>query len=228
VAVTAPTPGRGSVLNLTFHGVGEPPERIDEAERRVWVSGETLNAVLDLVSELPEVRLTFDDGNGSDTALVLPALLERGLAGTFFVVAGRIGQPGYVGPADVEALLEAGMEIGSHGMTHRPWRRLSRPELWVELEGAKAALEAAVRRPVVAAACPFGSYDRRVLKALRGAGFRRVFTSDGGRAALSQWLQARNTLRSADAPEAVERLLALAPGPNPRLRRAGLFAKRWR
>jgi peptidoglycan/xylan/chitin deacetylase (PgdA/CDA1 family) len=174
------------------------------------------------------VRLTFDDGNGSDTALVLPALLERGLAGTFFLVAGRIGQPGYVGPADVDALLQAGMEIGSHGMTHRAWRRLSPPEMWVELEGAKAALEAAVRRPVIAAACPFGSYDRRVLRALQAAGFRRVFTSDGGRAAPSQWLQVRNTLCSADAVEAVDRLLALAPGPNPRLRRAGLLAKRWR
>jgi len=35
------------------------------------------------------VQLSFDDGNRSDVGIALPALLERELSATFFVVAGR-------------------------------------------------------------------------------------------------------------------------------------------
>ena len=73
------------------------------------------------------------------------------------------------------------MRIASHGLAHRPWRGLGATELAAELEGSRRLLEAAAGRPVTHAACPFGSYDRRVLHALREAGYERVFTSDGGR-----------------------------------------------
>ncbi len=47
---------------------------------------------------------------------------------------------------------------------------------------------------VTQAACPFGAYDRRVLRSLRGYGYERVFTSDGGRLRADRWLQARNSV----------------------------------
>jgi peptidoglycan/xylan/chitin deacetylase (PgdA/CDA1 family) len=47
---------------------------------------------------------------------------------------------------------------------------------------------------ITEAACPFGSYDRRVLRALRAAGYRRVFTSDGGPHASGAWLSSRTTV----------------------------------
>ena len=40
------------------------------------------------------MRISFDDGNASDLEIGLPALLERGLTATFFVLAGRLGRPG--------------------------------------------------------------------------------------------------------------------------------------
>ena len=49
-------------------------------------------------------------------------------------------------------------------MLHRPWRELGDSALHEELVDAKRILEDVVGRPVTEAACPFGSYDRRVLR----------------------------------------------------------------
>ena len=58
------------------------------------------------------------------SSIALPALRERGLTATFFVVAGRLGEPGFLDERGVRALADAGMAIGCHGMRHRPWRGL--------------------------------------------------------------------------------------------------------
>ena len=111
-------------MTLTFHGVGEPPRVLDRGEADVWVSKKRFAALLDAAAERNDVRITFDDGNVSDLEHALPALRARGLEATFFIVAGRIGTPGFVDASGVRQLAAAGMEIGSHGMRHRPWRRL--------------------------------------------------------------------------------------------------------
>ena len=74
----------------------------------------------------------------------------------------------------VEELAAAGMTIGCHGMRHRAWRGLDDRALREELVDAKAMLEGVVDRPVTQAACPFGSYDRRVLRRLRESGYHHV------------------------------------------------------
>ena len=75
------------------------------------------------------------------------------------------------------------------------------------------------------AACPFGSYDRRVLRALRRTGYRHVYTSDRGLARRGDWLQARNTVQRADGAELLGPILASQGALR---RRARLTAKRWR
>lgn len=183
-----------SVLNLTFHGVGDPGRDVEPLERAVWLSERELETALDCVAAVDGIALSFDDGNLSDAEIALPALVRRGLVATFFVCAGRIGAPGFVGPEEIERLLAAGMTIGSHGMHHRAWRGLDRIELSDELAAARSELESIAGTRVRDAACPFGSYDRRVLAALADAGYERVYTSDGGLADADAWLQPRNTL----------------------------------
>jgi len=85
------------------------------------------------------------------------------------------------------------MDIGCHGMRHRPWRGLKDRELHEELVQARTILERTVGRPVTRAACPFGSYDRRTLRTLRDCGYEHVYTSDRGTARLGDFLQARNS-----------------------------------
>ena len=207
-------------INLTFHGIGEPPRALDPGEENVWVAHDRFVALLDSVAGRGDVRITFDDGNASDVEQALPALVDRGLDATFFVVAGRLGEPTFLDAGGVRELAAAGMGIGCHGMRHRPWRGLGETELREEHVEAKAMLEQVVERPVTEAACPFGSYDRRVLRSLRGSGYRRVYTSDRGTTGSEDFLQARNTIGPDDRPELLAEIASL------RARRPG--ARSWR
>ena len=220
---------RSSTLNLTFHGVGEAPGPRDPGEERFWLDLESFTSVLDSVVDRPEVRITFDDGNASDVLHALPALRRRGLTATFFVVAGRLGAPGFLDDTGVRALLDAGMAVGCHGLSHRPWRGLGDEALHQELFLARRALETVAERPVTDAACPFGSYDRRVLRSLRRYGYEHVYTSDRGVARPGAWLQPRNSLEREPGAGSADRILAPATSRAPTLvARARRAAKRWR
>ena len=121
------------------------------------------------------------------------------------------------------------MRIGCHGMRHRAWRGLAERDLHEELVEARQVLETIIERPVAEAACPFGSYDRRVLRALDRAGYRRVYTSDGGVARADAWLQARTTIDRRHVTELGDPVGTADPHRvTGALRRAKRVAKRWR
>jgi peptidoglycan/xylan/chitin deacetylase (PgdA/CDA1 family) len=185
-----------SVVNLTVHGIGTPVRELEPGEDLAWVSIEQFEAVLDAAVGRPDVRITFDDGNASDLEIALPRLLERGLTAEFFVPAGLLGQPGRLDEDGVRELCKAGMAIGSHGWAHRDWRRLNPDQVREEMVEAHRVLDGLAAQPVSRVSIPFGSYDRHVLRRLRQAKVTRAYTSDGGRARHSSWLQARNSLRS--------------------------------
>jgi peptidoglycan/xylan/chitin deacetylase (PgdA/CDA1 family) len=180
-------------LILTFHGLGEPPHGATDAARNVWVAVEWFEAIVDALPAAG-VGLAFDDGNFSDVEHALGALLERGRNARFFVLAGKLDAEGHLGAEDVEKLHAAGMRIGSHGLHHRDWRALADEELSEELVVSRRVLTEVVGEDVAEAACPFGSYDRRVLRALRGAGYRRVYNSDDGSGPADSWLMPRTTV----------------------------------
>ena len=227
----AESPGRVAKrrINLAFHGIGEPTHELPSGEKDVWISRERFEAILDQVRYRSDVWLSFDDGNISDVRCGLPALLERGLRATFFVVAGRLETPGYLTEKDVRRLFHAGMEVGSHGMRHTPWKRLDQMRLQDELLASKRILEEVVGQPVLQAACPFGAYDRRTLKALHGYGYRRVFTSDDGFARPDRWLQPRNTVTVQNAADPLEYArVQERPVSRMAFRRLKGVVKRWR
>jgi peptidoglycan/xylan/chitin deacetylase (PgdA/CDA1 family) len=201
-------------LILTFHGLGEPPTGISGSERKVWLPVEWLHAVLDALP--PQgVRLTFDDSNASDLEHALPALTARKRRAQFFILAGELGADGRLAASDVGRLHEAGMGIGSHGLHHQDWRAVADDELSRQLVSSQRTLASIVGCGIAEAACPFGSYDRRVLRALRSAGYRRVYTSDGAASTTTGWLSSRTTITS-DRP--LEMWLDLiAAGPSQKL-----------
>ncbi|GAB3672574.1 polysaccharide deacetylase family protein [Actinocorallia lasiicapitis] len=183
------------IFNLTVHGIGPRHRELDPGEAGTWVTVDRFERVLDAAAGRPDVRITFDDGNVSDVELALPRLLERGLTAEFHVLAGELGAPGRLTTAQVGELRGVGMRIGSHGWAHRDWRRLTGGQHAEEHEQALKALTELVGEPVTRVAIPFGSYDRRVLRALRRHGVTRAYTSDGGPARPDAWLQARTSLR---------------------------------
>jgi peptidoglycan/xylan/chitin deacetylase (PgdA/CDA1 family) len=216
------------VIILNFHGLGTPARALEPNEDRVWLSVARFEAILDRLAARDDVEITFDDGNKSDVELALPALRRRKLTATFFVVAGCVGQDGFLSEDDLAELKDAGMEIGSHGMRHRPWRRLDPAALREEFFSARDALRDRIGEPVRAAACPFGEYDRTALMGLRRAGFTVVMTSDRQPARTGDWIQPRYTVRRDDDDRAIEAILDGRVTKPQWMYRLRCVAKRWR
>jgi len=220
----------GDLRNISFHGIGTPdsPER-EPDEHRYWVTESAFLRVLDLCADESDVRLSFDDGNASDAAIALPALRDRGLTADFFPIADRIGTPGNLDHDALRALADAGMTVGTHGAAHRPWTKVPPADQATELQDARARIADVTGRPVDTAACPFGAYDRKVLQALRSAGYRTVFTSDARPARRGEWLQPRYSVEADDTPETVRtRMLAPRTARDRAVDRAVLMVKAWR
>ena len=216
--------------NISFHGIGTPdgPER-EPDEHRYWVTKSAFLRILDLIAEQRNVRISFDDGNASDAETALPALQERGLTADFFPIADRLGTPGNLDDATLQVLATAGMTIGTHGAAHRPWTKVPPADQARELHDARARISEAVGRPVETAACPFGAYDRKVLQALRTAGYTTIFTSDARPARSGKWLQPRYSVEADDTPESVRaRMLTPRTAGERAMDRAVLMAKAWR
>ena len=200
------------IINLCFHGIGTLVQEREPGESRYWVKEDLFLRILDEVRGSTRVRLSFDDGNRSDIAVALPALRERELRATFFALAGRLEDAASLSPSDLRELRSAGMRIGSHGWTHKPWRGLTDEEARRELVDARATLAEASRGVVEDAAFPLGRYDRQLLGRLGRIGYRTVYTSDRFPARASAWLQARYSVTARDTLESVRSVITHRPG----------------
>lgn len=218
------------VFNLCFHGIGTPGRRLEPDEENFWITEAQFVDLLGVIVKYPSVRITFDDGNASDAAIALPRLREQNLTATFFMIAARLDQSGSLTSADLRGLVDSGMRVGSHGMTHRPWRSVDDTELRRELVDTAETLAAVTGQPVREVACPLGDYDRRVLGAVRRYGFDRLYTVDGGSAHSGAWLQSRYTVRADDTPADIERKVRSPHGGAVEsvVRAGKSMVKRWR
>lgn len=183
-------------IGLIFHGIGEPERALEPDEAAYWVSKAQFESVLDQIVERQDhaiFHITFDDGNISDHDIALPALLNRGLSATFLVLSGRIGQPGSLGSTQLESLIAAGMKIGSHGIDHLQWPTLSQDHLYREVAESRARLEQICNVAIDEAGIPFGRYDKRVLTALRRAGYKCAWSSDGGKMNETAYVKSRTS-----------------------------------
>lgn len=225
------SPPPGFRIGLIFHGIGTPARSLPPGEAPYWLDIALFETILDRIVAAPlreAFQLSFDDGNASDHLLALPRLLDRGLVADFFVLSGRIGQPGSLDRAQVLALQAAGMRIGSHGVGHNDLRRLPDADLHRELESSRLALEALCGRPVTALGIPFGSYDRRVLRAAKAAGYVEVHSSDRGRSDPAHFLRPRTSLRGDMSMAEIGAVLSGRLGPMSWMRRAvGMARRQW-
>lgn len=213
-----------TVINICFHGIGTPQRELEPGEDPYWVTQHAFLRILDEIATWPSVAISFDDGNASDVQIALPALAERGMAATFFALAGRLDSPGSLSTADLRELVRQGMGVGTHGMAHRPWRRMTAVAREAELVQARRQLSEAAGADVTEAACPLGRYDRELLNDLRRLRYQRVYTSDRNPARAGAWLQPRFSVRRGDTPESVRRDFRTPPSA---VRRAHKLVVGW-
>lgn len=127
-----------------------------------------------------QVVLTFDDGNRSDFEHARPLLGRLGFSATFFVGTERVGVDGGLEPDMLRAMAGDGLDVGSHGVTHRFLTGLSAEEEEEELRRSKETLEDLTGTGVDYFAPPGGRIGQRGVAALKRLGYRAVCTSEFG------------------------------------------------
>jgi peptidoglycan/xylan/chitin deacetylase (PgdA/CDA1 family) len=168
------------------HPLAISPERLRLQLTRLAERG-LRGVTLAQAGERDTIAITFDDGFSSVASAAKPILDELGWRATVFVVTDAVGSGRPMlwlgGPADeapqerlpltweeVEALADAGWEIGSHSRTHRLLSALSDDELDEELAGSRDAVVGRVGA-CASISYPFGELDDRVVAAARRAGY---------------------------------------------------------
>jgi peptidoglycan/xylan/chitin deacetylase (PgdA/CDA1 family) len=201
---------RNTYTILNFHRIASKESQIPYARDPYCIQLDFFSLILDALAFLPEVKITFDDGYESDYDFAFPALKKRKLHAVFFVATSLIGKKEHLSKTQTSILIRENFEIGSHGALHCDWRTLSDIELDNEIVSARKDLEDWFGISIRDISIPFGSYDRRVMRKIRQAGFEHVYTSDGGVAKENSWIQPRNTVRGKDSFADVLRLLRTA------------------
>jgi peptidoglycan/xylan/chitin deacetylase (PgdA/CDA1 family) len=221
----------GPIVGIIFHGIGTPTRDLEPGEAPYWISVQHFETILDQVMALSDprrIRISFDDGNASDHDLALPRLLDRGLYADFFVLSGRIGHAGSLSAGQVRALDEAGMGVGSHGIAHRNWRLVSKHELESELVTSRQVIEGVLGHAITTAGIPFGSYDARVLAALRRAGYIAAYSSDRGPMNPRSFLRPRTSVQSGMSEADIVDILKARMTLGRRVRRSlGMLRRQW-
>jgi peptidoglycan/xylan/chitin deacetylase (PgdA/CDA1 family) len=218
MTATTARPGSSRIVTLCFHGIGTPGRQLELGEERFWIGVDQFAAIVEAIRTHPRhADITFDDANESDFLHALPLLQRLELAARFFVITDRLDTRGSLSSEQLFAIHDAGMPVGTHGMTHESWRDLAALQMLdEELTGSAHKLENITRLPVTEAALPRGQYDRQVLAALRRQGFDRVYSVDEGTSRRSSWLRSRYTIINTDTPDSITAFLDhpdLAAGP---------------
>ena len=125
-----------------------------------------------------DVVLTFDDGELSNSQVALPILVQNNFPAYFFITTRRIGQQGYMGWKELMYLRDAGMVVGSHGLTHEILTTLNMQQLKEELSDSKKILEKELKIKVEYFSVPRGFYNEKIIQLAKEAGYKKIFVSD--------------------------------------------------
>jgi peptidoglycan/xylan/chitin deacetylase (PgdA/CDA1 family) len=181
---------------LMYHGVEQVAQDPNElcvtptrfSEQMTWlaecglrgVSIGTLVAAMRAGRERGLVGITFDDGYVNVLENAVPELLQHGFTATMFIVSGRLGgtnewdgEPVWplMSAQQVAKVAAAGMEIGSHGVTHTHLTGLGAHRLRAEISESRSKLSELLGCPIRGFAYPYGSMDASARRAVQDAGY---------------------------------------------------------
>lgn len=179
---------------LEYHGVGfEPwgkelvmkPEVFESHLKHLQSLGYTMVTVKELMSDIRQGRdvskkiaLSFDDGYKNNHDYALPLMKKYNAKGTFHVINNRIGvSEMYMNEAEINNMLAAGMEIGSHTFSHNPLGDIDK--IYYDWETGVSKYDLEKRFPgliVETMAYPNGSYNAEIKAKLQHFGYKQALT----------------------------------------------------
>ncbi|HTF12249.1 MAG TPA: polysaccharide deacetylase family protein [Asanoa sp.] len=123
------------------------------------------------------VVVTFDDGFADLASTALPVLRRHRITATAFLITTHLPGPAprpdgdFLSADEIADLRAAGIEIGSHGHSHRPLDCLTPAEARAEAQLSRRLLEDRLGAAVRSFAYPYGYHGTAVRRAVRAAGY---------------------------------------------------------
>jgi len=144
-------------------------------------------------SSLPHkpIVITFDDGYLDNYTNAFPILQKYSMLASFHIITGMVGNNDRLAVSHIREMQRAGMDFGSHTVTHRSLAELSPHEVAIELKKSKFDLEQIVGKTVDFIAYPCGSYKAETLNIAREIGYLGGFSVQDGFAEFSNPLTIR-------------------------------------
>lgn len=152
------------------------------SEKWNTISVEQLLESLKNKTSLPEKSLiiSFDDGNQTDYTIAFPLLEKYGFKATFFLTSDSIDKSGHLSKSQILKMSMVGMDLGTHGKTHKFLSTLSENELKAELLESKKLLEEITGKKIELLSLPGGYHGSKVKEISRKLGYKGICTSKFG------------------------------------------------
>jgi peptidoglycan/xylan/chitin deacetylase (PgdA/CDA1 family) len=134
------------------------------------------------------VVFTFDDGYADTLNAAAPLLKSYGFTATCYVVSSAVGtynswdaqllqeRKPLMGRDQLEQWLAAGMEVGSHSVSHQRLLELPREVAQREIAESRTALRILLGVPIEHFAYPFGQFNADTVEMARYAGYSSAMT----------------------------------------------------
>jgi peptidoglycan/xylan/chitin deacetylase (PgdA/CDA1 family) len=104
------------------------------------------------------VVITFDDGHYSVYKYAYPIMQQHGFVGVAYIVGNRLKSVGFMGAPQLQEMVEAGWEVGSHSFTHSDLT-LNHSIAYDEIYYSRKVIGEAIDGNVRTFAYPFGAFD---------------------------------------------------------------------
>lgn len=126
------------------------------------------------------VALTFDDGYRDNYINAFPILKEFEFPASIFCVSDRIGEESYLKEAEIQEMLRAGIDFGSHTLSHPHLCALKKDQKQREIAQSKQTLEKRIGISPQFFCYPYGEYDSEAIRLVKESGYAGACTNDPG------------------------------------------------
>jgi peptidoglycan/xylan/chitin deacetylase (PgdA/CDA1 family) len=115
------------------------------------------------------VSLTFDDST-ADQMVALPIMEKYAMPGTFYVISGYVGEPGYLSRTDLATIAAKGHEIAGHTISHPDLTTVPAEEAKRQVCNSRATLTS-WGYPQTSFAYPYAALNAQVQAIVRECGY---------------------------------------------------------